>query len=483
MNRFLLTLAVCVVMYSNLHASVDTSIVIFPKNFVTDGKDNYKSIFDPEFTGKPIVTLSSDCVAYKAEYKDSIFNKGTSFQYCFQVLRKWTVSIKCYTDVAPKTAFQLISITDSYQPTFTLIPDLKIESNDKCEYIVNIKQAEALDKSGITNLSAFIHPTGNYLPRTDIIQFPYMLKIDSTQKNKSFSVTYVAVDACGNVMNVDKAIPIPDENLKIVCKNEVKKAFESSGEMILDPKEFLSYTFEKCASNPNLDYTVSTSNVLAKCFTGPEKINDTIRCMSSFNVRIVAKSKISNQTATCSSILLTSNPKNYKNVITCNSNLNAKINLCLDVKTAKGEPLSVKIDYEGDDVTSYGNGNFCKEYYDCPGNIWLNFNKDDNILNGVSTLDLVLISKHILGTQPFTTPQQLAAADVNGDGNISTADIILLRKAILGISKLFPTGESWRFLDENYKMKPMLMLSEYKSMTKKIIAVKLGDVNGDAKVN
>lgn len=76
--------------------------------------------------------------------------------------------------------------------------------------------------------------------------------------------------------------------------------------------------------------------------------------------------------------------------------------------------------------------------------------KSANPLNGISTNDMVLITKHLLGIQPFTTPWQHIAADVNGDGKVSTYDIVLLRKLILGIDTQLPGGKSWRFVPGMY---------------------------------
>ncbi|HMX41290.1 MAG TPA: hypothetical protein PKD78_13220, partial [Saprospiraceae bacterium] len=45
---------------------------------------------------------------------------------------------------------------------------------------------------------------------------------------------------------------------------------------------------------------------------------------------------------------------------------------------------------------------------------------DVNPLNGVSTYDLVLISKHILGLEPLPTPYKMIAADANKSGSITT---------------------------------------------------------------
>ncbi|MFN9688975.1 MAG: hypothetical protein ACK57X_08925, partial [Bacteroidota bacterium] len=71
-------------------------------------------------------------------------------------------------------------------------------------------------------------------------------------------------------------------------------------------------------------------------------------------------------------------------------------------------------------------------------------------LNGVSTYDLILISKHILGNQPLNTPYKLIAADVNNSKSITTLDMIQLRKLILNIDATFANNSSWRFVDASY---------------------------------
>jgi hypothetical protein len=76
--------------------------------------------------------------------------------------------------------------------------------------------------------------------------------------------------------------------------------------------------------------------------------------------------------------------------------------------------------------------------------------RKDNPLNGVTTYDLVLISKHILGTQPLTSPYKMIAADANKSGSITTFDIVEFRKLILGIYDTLPNNDSWRFLKKDF---------------------------------
>jgi len=77
--------------------------------------------------------------------------------------------------------------------------------------------------------------------------------------------------------------------------------------------------------------------------------------------------------------------------------------------------------------------------------------KDINPLNGVSTFDLVLISKHILGITTFDSPYKYVAADVNKSGSITAFDMVQLRQLILNINTEFSNNDSWRFVDAGHQ--------------------------------
>jgi peroxiredoxin len=67
-------------------------------------------------------------------------------------------------------------------------------------------------------------------------------------------------------------------------------------------------------------------------------------------------------------------------------------------------------------------------------------NNIDNPLNGVTTYDLVLMSKHILAIEELKCEWQQKASDVNRSGTITTSDVVACRKVILGINQNFPFG-------------------------------------------
>jgi uncharacterized repeat protein (TIGR01451 family) len=121
--------------------------------------------------------------------------------------------------------------------------------------------------------------------------------------------------------------------------------------------------------------------------------------------------------------------------------------------------------------------------------------KNNNHKNGVTTLDLVLIQRHILGLGDLDSPYKMIAADINNSQSISSVDLVILRKIILGVYDKFPNNRSWRFIDAQYNFldatDPWLggVPEDYEithldsDMKIDFIGVKTGDVNGSAIAN
>jgi hypothetical protein len=86
-----------------------------------------------------------------------------------------------------------------------------------------------------------------------------------------------------------------------------------------------------------------------------------------------------------------------------------------------------------------------------PAEFTVNADRNDAHRNGVSTLDLVKIQKHLLGIETINNPYDLIAADANNSQNVSAIDLVELRKLILGIYTELPANKSWRFVDEGYQ--------------------------------
>ena len=121
---------------------------------------------------------------------------------------------------------------------------------------------------------------------------------------------------------------------------------------------------------------------------------------------------------------------------------------------------------------------------------------DNNPLNGVSTYDLVLISKHILGLEPLSSEFKMISADANKSGSITTFDIVELRKLILGIYTELPNNTSWRFVDKKFSFPDpanpfktafpeniTVADIQLHHLADHFTAMKIGDVNGSATAN
>lgn len=81
----------------------------------------------------------------------------------------------------------------------------------------------------------------------------------------------------------------------------------------------------------------------------------------------------------------------------------------------------------------------------------LNIKKSGSPLNGLSTYDLVLMHRQILGIGDALSALKLLAGDVNGSNSLSVADLISVRLMILGIIAELPEGRNWGFIPTSYQ--------------------------------
>lgn len=69
----------------------------------------------------------------------------------------------------------------------------------------------------------------------------------------------------------------------------------------------------------------------------------------------------------------------------------------------------------------------------------------DPIFDKLTTLDLILIQRHILNLTPFQNNALFIAADANFDGKITASDLTDFRKIILQINQTLPSNKSFHF--------------------------------------
>lgn len=119
--------------------------------------------------------------------------------------------------------------------------------------------------------------------------------------------------------------------------------------------------------------------------------------------------------------------------------------------------------------------------------------RNDNHKNGLTAIDLVLMQRHILGTQLFNSPYKKIAADINKNGVITAADLTELRYLLLGTISIFNKNTSWRFVPSAHTFPvvanntvppfPDSLSYDYlldNQLNKDFVAIKTGDLNFSA---
>lgn len=172
-----------------------------------------------------------------------------------------------------------------------------------------------------------------------------------------------------------------------------------------------------------------------------------------------------------------------------------KGDLNLMVQTEEGSPVSsveLSMNEEMMAMTDERGMGTMKEMGMCKS-ITISASKSDDIKNGVTTLDYLLVQKHILGQELLDSPYKIIAADVDDSKTVSLMDLITLRRIALGSIHELPSGKDvWRFVDGSYTFKnPANPLQEnYPVMAMEvnmaehmdqspmhIMAIKMGDVD------
>ena len=122
--------------------------------------------------------------------------------------------------------------------------------------------------------------------------------------------------------------------------------------------------------------------------------------------------------------------------------------------------------------------------------------KDTDPRNGVSTYDVYLIGRHVLGIETLDSPYKIIAADINRSGSVTALDMAELRKLILYINLDFPANTSWRFVDRSYTFnnptdpfaEPFPELVNINNIDSDMlnvnfVGVKIGDVNNSVEAD
>lgn len=297
-----------------------------------------------------------------------------------------------------------------------------------------------------------------------------------------YVVTYLVSDACGNVKRIEYNLSIVDGKAPTAyCLYNLAVDLMPSGMIEIEAARFDRGSFDSCTDGP-LTFsfspdTADTTKIMTCDSTGTRPQN------------IYVTDALGNQ-AFCS------------NFVTIQAHGEQELcgagrRIAGYVQTPEGQDVeSVAVYLSGgmDDMSMTSvDGAFSFSSLENGHDYSLVPEKDVNPLNGVSTLDMVLIKKHILGLQLLNTPYKLIAADINRSNTLTTFDLVELRKLILNIETDFTNNTSWRFIPSDYvfpepsnpwaeEFPELLNVNDLEEdqMAIDFIAIKIGDMNANA---
>jgi len=434
---------------------------------------------------------------------------------CEKIIREWTVIDWC--QYQPEfnirdglwTETQIIKLNNNIAPEF--LDDYKCKEIFDCSYDAECRGVISLSLEAVDDCTPTedlhweyaldLYNDGIIDERTDDILHDVdgrpTVSFENLALNVAHRITWIVSDGCLNRNSCSYLFTVKDcKPPTPLCLSEiVSSVMNESGEVTIWAKDFDVKSEDNCTDEDDLIFSFSED---------PTHTNQTFTCddiengESIQNIRIWITDEAGNQDfcsvtldvqdnlAVCNDIGSEGSLATVDGFIkTESSKIPQNVELRIS-SNAAGFPRSTILD---------DNGTFSFKNLPMGNHYEIESIKNDNPLNGVSTLDLVLIQQHILGTQELTSPYKIIAADVDNNQKVSVSDIIKLRRMILGVDAKFTNGQkSWRFVDQQFVFNNTL---EPFPFTEKIIlagvhqdldninftAVKIGDINDNVNIN
>jgi len=383
------------------------------------------------------------------------------------------------------------------------------------------------DGSIDSELSSFIsHTSPNYIPPTET-NAPFQISLDKELASAEWamhSVKWKAFDGCGNVRQCYQRIEVADKKAPSPYCIGISTALmdlDDTNYVEIWANDFDQGSNDNCTEQTDLYFTFDeVAPVLSKidqehCFDGSGEIP----CSQYENGYPVQKWDPNKNTSGTKFVGLDWCGINNLKVSIWDQKLNTdycQVELIIHGEACDtigtGLMIAGKIQtIEGENISNVfvrstnQNPNYSTEmmtgqdgYFAFPDNpMFENFDlsasRNDDCLNGVTTLDIVLIQQHVLALNLITNPYTMIAADINSDENITAIDIVELRKLILGKVDCFLANQSWRFVDKDAYMDslapwPFAEVAEIQNlstsqMQEDFIGIKIGDVNNSVTAN
>lgn len=454
----------------------------YPSDVTINDMDCPDQNLDPSITGQPVAINPGDCSFIAHTYNDQVFNFVDGV--CFKVLRTWTVIDWCQYDSNNPTPnvdpgiwqhVQVIKINDNSAPN-PVAENVAFGITANCS-VGGTVSVDGGDDCGTLSYSYSIDG-GNFVSTGSNNFFFNNWTIGT------YTVTWNVEDACGNAGSTSQTVTVTDDKDPTpYCQSSITTVLmESTGTVAIWAVDYdlgsedncpgnLTFSFNQAGTQPSLTFNCDDLGVQQLQMWVIDASGNADFCTVEIDIQ--------DNNGVCG------NGSRIAGVIK-----DEMLTEVLDVEVMLENMVSENQFYTDTDNA----GHYLFDPVATNNDYEVSATKEDDYMNGVSTLDLVLIQKHILDIQKLNSPYKAVAADINYSGHISALDLIELRKLILGVIEELPSNESWRFVDEAqtftdvnnpWPVNEVISISQFMDddMNNDFVAVKIGDVNNTAATN
>ncbi|HFA49432.1 MAG TPA: T9SS type A sorting domain-containing protein [Bacteroidetes bacterium] len=450
------------------------------------------ALTDPSVTGEPTLPAPSGCYSLVWGHDPDL--ELASNDACKKILRDWYVIDWCQYDPnnpnSPGiwTQTQTISVMDQEGPTFPVCTNLTFcNFKDDCSDLAPDLSVSATDACTDDNLISYSWTVDLY---DDGLTDPAGYTVSGSGQNTTndyplgtHQINYTAFDGCGNTGSCSFLFSIVDCKAPTVyCRPGLVVEIMATGMVPVDVVQLEEGTsFDNCTSRTGLRFSFSPD------VTDTQRLFD-CTMLGQNPVQVWATDEAGNQDF-CNT------------VVTIQDNMNAcggplvALSGAVANEDSEGVP-QVEVEINGDmtgmsltdtdGIYSFANVPVGHDYSITP-------HLDTDPLNGVTTLDLYYLQRHILGVEFLDSPYKIIAGDANNSGMVTTSDVIEIRKLILHVIPRFSQNTSWRFVDGTYtfpnandpfeeEFPEVCNINNFTSgnQSPNFVAIKIGDLNGTA---
>ena len=406
-------------------------------------------------------------------------------QVCMKILREWKVIDWCKyrpnsgNNLGIWKHTQVLMIVDGSKPEISLCSEWNIPANNSdctadaqfyksaidlsCDYYSGLKWRIEFDRNNDWSVDSIVDMKGDSV----------VFGIQGLEPGEH-KITWKVADPCGNVKQCMELIHVSDGKAPTpFCYLSMPLVLMPQGNMLaVDANHFIKDGRDNCSDKEDIRYAWSpdpddTVKVFDCDDTGFQflpvyAIDET----GNFDFCFVFTRVLDHGNCSGGGNLV-------QGSITTFSGLPVS-----DIQIALGNnPLMI---FSVDTTTHQGKFSF--RYIETIAEPDMYFRNTGAAYNGITTLDLVVLWKYLIGLQtPENLVDFLSGADVNGDGTVNVTDLVLMRDVILGLPETMDSIPAFRIYREDPVLpgtyKEIESVKDFTGGELHVKAVRVGDID------